>query len=70
MTENSFNNRVGWKATSTSVVPLGDIKEHDADTLDCWCGPFMTSEGIIVHNSADKREFYEPDTLHLKRKPS
>jgi len=36
------------------VVPLNDLREHD-DTADCWCRP-REEEGVIVHNSMDRRE--------------
>ena len=39
------------------VVPCQDLKEHDVDGA-CWCHPYE-DEGVIVHNSMDRREHYE-----------
>lgn len=39
------------------VVPYQDLKEHDVDDI-CWCRPYE-DDGVIVHNSMDKRERYE-----------
>jgi hypothetical protein len=40
-----------------NVIPLGDLRDHET-VRPCWCRPFET-DGIIVHNSMDGREFYE-----------
>ena len=53
----------GWCAAladgETSVYPLGDLRDHDPASEHCWCRPFRTLEGILVHNSADGRESFE-----------
>jgi hypothetical protein len=49
------------------VYPVNDEKEHDTESLDCWCNPRVLwgdqdgpfSEPVIVHNSADCRELIE-----------
>jgi hypothetical protein len=38
------------------VLPIDDYKPHFEE--DCWCNP-IEDEGIIIHNSMDKREEYE-----------
>ena len=43
----------GWP----HVVPDNDLKEHDVAGA-CWCAP-VEHNGVIVHNSMDRREFYE-----------
>ena len=45
----------GWKVI-THVVPIGDLREHTL--TDCWCRPYDDG-GITIHNSLDRREFYE-----------
>lgn len=44
----------------THVIPLNDIREHDAD-IDCWCRPQQDDDTstLYVHNSADGREDFE-----------
>lgn len=40
------------------VVPLNDLREHDARE-DCWCFPveiFDGDDAVVVHNSMDRRE--------------
>lgn len=39
------------------VMPIGDLREHNTGS-ECWCHP-IESEGILLHNSMDQREFYE-----------
>jgi Tfp pilus assembly protein PilZ len=46
------------------VFPLNDLKRHlTGRTRVCWCNPkieFQQNKGLlIVHNSADGREFHE-----------
>lgn len=38
----------------THVVPLNDLREHEAEP-DCWCGP-TEDEGVWIHHSMDRRE--------------
>lgn len=43
------------------VIPLGDLKKH-AKSFDCWCNPGIRNEFapfVVVHKSADKREYSE-----------
>ena len=58
-----------WMPTDTSprppqVLPASDTREHALCTYNssCWCDPTYTEEGVLVHNAADGRERYEPDT--------
>ena len=49
-----------WERGDTGqrhVIPQDDLKPHDLINY-CWCNP-VDDEGIIVHNSMDKREEYE-----------
>lgn len=48
----------GWLATSTYVIPVDDLREHDAESDECWCRPWWDGD-ILVHNSADHREASE-----------
>lgn len=57
----------GWGLTLMSdgeyhVHPLGDRREHNLDVLECWCRPTRNEDGLIEHNSADRRETYEEAT--------
>lgn len=47
-----------WLATSTYVIPVDDLREHDAENVECWCRPWWDGD-ILVHNSADHREASE-----------
>ncbi len=48
------------------VYPINDLREHSTDTdKPCWCKP-REEDGIIVHNSMDRREEFETG----ERKPS
>jgi len=43
------------------VLPIDDLREH-VESVECWCEPRIEGEGpsfVIVHHSADKREFRE-----------
>lgn len=46
------------------VLPINDLKEHE-ESESCWCNPEY-DEGVIIHNSMDRREEYETG----KRKPN
>ncbi len=50
-----------WQIDGAEVYPLNDLKEHKLGS-DCWCEPFI-DDNILVHNGADKREFYERGEL-------
>ncbi len=54
-----------WATDGIQVWPRNDLREH-LDT-ECWCEPFYEEKGILVHNSLDKREYYEPDSMYMKR---
>lgn len=42
------------------VLPFNDLFPHVLSHKDCWCHPVKDEEdGLIVHNSADGREYYE-----------
>ena len=42
------------------VYPLGDLKEHITDGLECWCRPIIDDiDMVVLHNSLDRRELYE-----------
>lgn len=53
-----------WKAlgptalVSSSVFPLNDLREHDPDSVECWCSPTWDGD-ILVHHSMDGREGFE-----------
>lgn len=53
-----------WIATGKYVCPMDDLKDHEAENPHCWCKP-IDDEGLLVHNSMDKREFYERGELKL-----
>jgi len=55
MTYESAGER-SWRVVGTHVMPINDLREHSL--TDCWCQP-SDDEGVTVHNSSDKREFYE-----------
>lgn len=45
------------------ILPINDIKEH-VESFDCWCDPVIKNDlppYVVVHNSADRRELFEPD---------
>ncbi|MCB7127972.1 MAG: hypothetical protein J3T61_00335 [Candidatus Brocadiales bacterium] len=44
------------------VYPINDAKEHDLNGDGCWCHPRVT-DGVVVHNSLDRREAYEGKPL-------
>jgi hypothetical protein len=46
------------------VIPLGDLRDHDAE-ISCWCCPTPEPDEpcIVVHHSMDRREFYERGDL-------
>lgn len=47
----------GWEI---HVVPHNDSRNHFVGHLGkCWCKP-LVEEGVIKHNSLDRREFEEP----------
>lgn len=41
------------------VYPLNDFRPHEVDGKSCWCNPTVDQDGVIVHNSMDRREEYE-----------
>ena len=48
--------RNAWKVDGNHVYPTNDLRSHSV--TDCWCRPFE-DDGVIVHNSLDRRELYE-----------
>jgi hypothetical protein len=49
-----------WQVKRRHVVPLYDLREHEI-SADCWCRPRKDDEddGVFIHHSADRREYYE-----------
>ena len=41
------------------VSPINDTFEHVLEGHDCWCGPEVAEDGVVIHNSADGRDDYE-----------
>lgn len=44
------------------VYPVNDMREHDTDSCDCWCGPriAMFERGQrVIHNAMDGRDLVE-----------
>ena len=53
------------------VYPVHDLKEHDTESLDCWCDPRIENDlphYVVVHNSADKRELTEENMEDVIKK--
>ena len=47
------------------IVPTNDIKPH-SDLVTCKCKPTPSEDGkLIIHNSWDGREFFEPDNKNV-----
>jgi len=46
------------------VSPVGDRVGH-YERRDCWCRPVVLLDGVVVHNTADGREFAEQELAHL-----
>jgi hypothetical protein len=43
------------------VIPENDLREH-SESADCWCAPRLEGNGapwVVVHHSADRREWRE-----------
>ena len=56
---------IGPESDIYHVVPIDDLREHSMDSdKPCWCKP-RTEEGVIIHNSMDRRELYETGELKL-----
>lgn len=52
--------------TICHVIPVGDSNLH-SDNLACNCNPnYIKKEGIVIHNSFDKREITEYKDLKKK----
>lgn len=51
------------------VLPVADTREHD-ELRQCWCRPRIDEQSghaVVVHNSADGRELFEPDHGEYKQ---
>ncbi len=48
------------RETDTHVLPIDDLVEHE-QIRQCWCRPQVVDDLLVVHNSADGREYFEPD---------
>lgn len=46
-----------WVVYHNHVMPREDLRAH-LGSPECWCKP-TEDDGIFVHHSLDKREFYE-----------
>lgn len=57
------NHTIAWKVDRNHVYPINDLREHSL--IGCWCGA-TDDDGVMVHNSLDRREMYERG----ERKPS
>jgi hypothetical protein len=42
------------------VYPKHDVRPHTIN--DCWCGSYY-EDGVLIHNSMDRREEYERGRL-------
>lgn len=41
------------------ITPVGDLREH-IQARSCWCHPKEPDDdGIVIHNSMDRREEFE-----------
>lgn len=47
----------GWATDGHEVWSLNDMREHMM--MECWCDPYFDEYGILIHNSLDRREYYE-----------
>lgn len=43
-----------------AVFPLDDLRSHEPDNENCWCGPSFDG-GVLVHRSMDRREEHEQE---------
>ena len=43
-----------------NILPIDDLIEH-IESPWCWCKPKVTVDNIVIHNSADGREYFEED---------
>lgn len=51
---------------SFHVIPMQDLREHEADA-QCWCHPERDEEyDIYLHHALDGREAYERGELPLQ----
>lgn len=42
------------------LLPFNDLFPHVLSRTECWCHPELDIEdGLVTHNSADGREYYE-----------
>lgn len=58
-------------------VPRDDIRDHTLNYAEnrktgevrslCWCNP-VDDDGVLVHNSADGREQFEPDYIGVDKR--
>lgn len=58
--------RVELPADIFHVLPVNDLKDHE-DGFSCWCRPRIERQvngnTLVIHNSADGREFFEPQPV-------
>jgi hypothetical protein len=55
-TSGRTGHNVIWQVDGNHVLPVNDLRQHSV--TDCWCHP-ADDDGIVVHNSLDRRELYE-----------
>ena len=46
------------------VLPIKDLKQH-IESTDCWCMPVQNGD-VIIHSSADGREYFEITEVKTK----
>lgn len=54
-------------STAVHVIPKNDLFPHVLSLHECWCKPHLDDEDgpVVVHNSADGREYYETGARRL-----
>lgn len=54
-------------STFQHIFPLNDYIEHNTDGLNCVCEPKIDwNDMLVIHNSADGREFREEKIKEIK----
>ena len=51
------------------VLPVNDLMAHE-EIRQCWCRPTVDADAatpIVVHHSADGREYFERDAVVAER---
>ena len=67
-----MNDKLDWTAWGKSaadpfihIAPNDDLKPHVLHAFTCWCKPtpYVEDESMVVHNSMDRREEFEPERI-------